>query len=345
MRFQRWLIWLSVLVLVVAACGKDGDKDSDEAKSTPEPQFNWQEVTSIDVGETSVAALSPDRTRMATAAGQDVKVWDVTTGERIGIISGNTGRLTALAWADNNLWLATGDDGHVVTIWDTESKLQIAKVEGMDGTINALAWLGHDYLAAAAGLEGSVTLFSITQGRALAKSIVMFPQALAWRMMHLTIGSSGKVYFQELDFDLIYGSGMNITMPPEDTAITVGDPEQPRGVSAVAWSTTSTIRLATGGNDNTVRVWNTGARDEPLLTLEGHSSTIMALAWSPGDTRLASGDAEGAIRIWDTENGRLLFTIDTHTDAILALGWAAEDAHLISASADGTIRVWEETEM
>lgn len=58
-------------------------------------------------------------------------------------------------------------------------------------------------------------------------------------------------------------------------------------VYTVAWSPDGT-RIASGGNDSTVQVWNvrTGRR---LLLYTGHVGTVYTVAWSPDAFRLGTG--------------------------------------------------------
>jgi WD40 repeat protein len=57
-------------------------------------------------------------------------------------------------------------------------------------------------------------------------------------------------------------------------------------------------RLATGGTDKSIIVWDLETGKE-LITLRGHFGTIWTLAFSPDGTRLASGAGDGTVRIWD----------------------------------------------
>jgi WD40 repeat protein len=61
--------------------------------------------------------------------------------------------------------------------------------------------------------------------------------------------------------------------------------------------------LATCGNDNLVKLWNT--RDGSLIRrLEGHSWHVYNVAFHPEGRFLVSGDLRGNVKQWDLENGR-----------------------------------------
>lgn len=54
---------------------------------------------------------------------------------------------------------------------------------------------------------------------------------------------------------------------------------------------------------------------------------------------LASGSADGCVRMWDTRTGQAVRSLVGHTGAVTALQFDAQ--HLVSGSADATVRVWD----
>jgi WD40 repeat protein/predicted Ser/Thr protein kinase len=69
-------------------------------------------------------------------------------------------------------------------------------------------------------------------------------------------------------------------------------------VFAVAFHPGGT-RLATGGRDRAVWLWDL-ARGEEVARLPGHRSYVWSLAFSPDGTALASGSGDSTVRLWDT---------------------------------------------
>ena len=58
-------------------------------------------------------------------------------------------------------------------------------------------------------------------------------------------------------------------------------------------------RLATGGDDRRIIVWDiSGAHPQPLTTLLGHRDKITSLAFSPSGELLASGSEDRSVIMW-----------------------------------------------
>ena len=78
-------------------------------------------------------------------------------------------------------------------------------------------------------------------------------------------------------------------------------------VASVAWSADGQ-RLASGGLDNTVKVWDTQS-GACVLSLEGHGNRVASVAWSADGQRLASGSGDRTIKLWDALSGKEIATL------------------------------------
>lgn len=89
----------------------------------------------------------------------------------------------------------------------------------------------------------------------------------------------------------------------------------------------------------------TGVTDGVLAprVLNGHSLSIIGVAWSPSGTRLALGSSDGTISVWDAASGQELRALEGHTGGVNTVAWSPDGMWLASASDDHTVRVWNET--
>ncbi|KAL6712638.1 hypothetical protein ACN47E_000515 [Coniothyrium glycines] len=82
--------------------------------------------------------------------------------------------------------------------------------------------------------------------------------------------------------------------------------------------------------------------DASRSTLEGHTSHVQAIAFSPDEQTVISASADNSIRLWDTATGNCLETLDGHTGAITAIALSSRNEQLVaSASEDHTVRIWD----
>jgi WD40 repeat protein len=58
--------------------------------------------------------------------------------------------------------------------------------------------------------------------------------------------------------------------------------------------------LASGSWDNTVKLWSVESQKE-VTTLQGHSSYVLSVAFSPDGKYLASGSADNTVKLWNME--------------------------------------------
>ncbi len=101
----------------------------------------------------------------------------------------------------------------------------------------------------------------------------------------------------------------------------------------------ATERLATGGRDLTVRVWNTltGTR---ALELHGHRNAVTGVAWSADGSRLATCSLDGTVKVWDPVGGLEVLTLKCFNgEEPRAIAFSPDGLRLAVAHG-GKVTVW-----
>ena len=80
-----------------------------------------------------------------------------------------------------------------------------------------------------------------------------------------------------------------------------------------------------------------------VATLEGHTSEVNSLAFSPdGATLASSGSWDNEIKLWHVNARKSFATLRGHTDAVSSVSFSSPDgATLASGSWDRTIKLWD----
>ncbi|MEH2276781.1 MAG: ribosome assembly protein 4, partial [Nostoc sp.] len=80
---------------------------------------------------------------------------------------------------------------------------------------------------------------------------------------------------------------------------------------------------------------------QELNTLEGHSSAVYSVVFSPDGQRLASASSDNTIKLWDVATGKAVQTLTGHSDVVRSVVFSPDGQRLASASADKTIKLWD----
>jgi WD40 repeat protein len=74
--------------------------------------------------------------------------------------------------------------------------------------------------------------------------------------------------------------------------------------------------------------------------LEGHTSWVRAIAFSPNGKFLASAGGDNVIRLWHTD-GSLYKLLEGHTNSVQSLSFSPDGSKLASAGNDGHLKLWQ----
>ncbi len=248
----------------------------------------------------------------------DIRLWRVGDNQFHAKLAGHPYMVTALAISPDGRWLASGSLERKVHLWDLETHTLHYTWQETASLARGLAFSPDGRWLAVPADEGTVRLYGVTAG-ALAYTLGSPTQrvcSVAFRPdgKWLAGGSNeGDLYLWNLN--ALVGS---VPFLPAQTL---------RGhasaVDTVLFSVDGQL-LYSGGRDRLIYLWNlstlvTGqarpdqpVQDKPWRTLQGHTNFVCSLALCPCGQCLASGSADGTVRLWDAQSGHLLDTLVGH---------------------------------
>jgi WD40 repeat protein/tetratricopeptide (TPR) repeat protein len=286
-------------------------------------------------------AWEPNGRRLASG-GMDglVKVWPLPPAQQTRRVEGHAGGVRAIAWSEDGETLRSlGDADGTITLWNVVNGQSLSKVR-VPGAASAQFSPGGRLLAIATTDEKKPQIF-IHNARS---------GELVQTVKKATIPAAFSAFSPDASrLALANGPTMEIVDLRLDEVLFRWEG---RGLDALSWSPDGRLLAAAGSGEPNVygsqsfgawvHVFDTEKRQRLFKMQHGTSWVpVTALTWSPSGKRLASGDLNGLVEVWEGSTGHRVASAELHTAAISAMAWSPDGRRVASGSADGTVRVWD----
>ncbi len=75
------------------------------------------------------------------------------------------------------------------------------------------------------------------------------------------------------------------------------------------------------------------------LSIVEHTGFVNTVAWSPDGKYIASGSADGTVRMWDVATGKQMYVYRGHQASVNSIVWSPDSQRIASGASDKTVQV------
>ncbi|MCK6586408.1 MAG: protein kinase [Polyangiaceae bacterium] len=286
-------------------------------------------------------ALSPDGRALATGCTDgSIFLWDLGSGSLLRSLTTMTTQVHSLAWSPDGAAIAVGLWDGSVKICDAATGTVVRALPSHSKEVRVIAYSPNGALIATGSADGTVFTWDLPDfgtHRVLlrrSKDRAREVRSLAFTPDGATLAvavGNGSIHV----FDAARGTETSVLHDPTG------------GVQALAYSPSG--QLASASADERVRVWDPRAKTVELV-LEGHHGSVACVAWSPDGSMLATGSANGTLRLWNVfkegasnEGGPsalLRRTFTGHDAQVFCAAFSPDGSSIASGGGDKAVRLW-----
>jgi len=299
-------------------------------------------------GRTEAAAriaFSPDGKMLAYSnrgPHRTVKLWNISSGSEHSTMKGEPAAVSSesVAFSPDSRSIVSGESFTTAKIWDAETGAEKVTVGERSTAGNPASELGNRIVYSPDGQylisvesSGWVVLWNASTGKALGRfsssraefnAIAVSPDGSSLATAGYGKGTLSKGGVALWD---IGSARIRTTLP------------HPGVIETVAFSADSG-KLASGGEDGTIRLWNV-ATGTPARVIKASREEVRAVAFTPDGSKLVSGGRDAMVRVFDVATGAELHAMPTNSYGVFSIAVSADGRIAASGDFDAGVKLWD----
>ena len=294
----------------------------------------FRDITTGFIDHVSSVAYSPNGNTFATTGGKyAARIWDSTTFELKSVIGWSRAPQT-ITFSPDGSQIATGGLSDNVELWDVDTGEQTALLEGHTDAIVTIAYNPDGKTIASGGRDGLVIIWDLVSEteKDRSKAHQIGDRSNFMEYVNGVVYSSDGQTLASGRYDAIL-----LWEVATDKYIEIKTPENLQCLTLHPYGSI----LASGHTDG-VFLWHVNS-GEQIAKLEGHSHTVLCVAFSPDGSILASGgnSSDRKVILWDVEMTKEIAVLTGHTSGVRSVAFSPDSNTLVSGSWDGTALIWD----
>jgi WD40 repeat protein len=335
----------------------------------------WDALTGRRLGETFLSDVETlwqfgDGARLLASGSDELSLWDVNTGHLM-LSRPQPSWVTAIGFAPQASWIATGHDDGKVRLWGLAEKESLRTFEGHRLAVSGVAFSPDGTRLACAGEDRTILIWDVATGARLCtlEGHTDRIHAIAWHPNGDALVSAGwdttarvwdtrkcePIILLNAHADQVVAlafspDGETLASADSADAMFLWRPVAGKIVGAVKEHgdeirclafTPDGRRLASGGADRKIHVHEL-SQIRPGTGVGSTAAANSGLSLSPDGTKLASACMGSGCQVWLTESGATALELEgAPTETYLA---SSSDGRWIAAGgSDSKIRLWDAT--
>jgi WD40 repeat protein len=299
-----------------------------------------------------------------------VRLWDVIAAKERVSLREHRLPVVAVAFATDGTLLASCGATGELKVHDVVSSKQKLALEGPAGPVASIHFLRDNSRLAVCGRDGTLRLWDV-EGRFEAvvrwdrwnyrpPGVSFIPGSSFVRFGHDPEARAGAVAVSPEGLVAVSRTLAVTTKALQwQTFATAWDMRKRTGVRMGGVDTGPVLAVARGEANgilhhlaivsarpgrpeqaHEVTIWRAVTRTL-AHTLKGHTGRVYCLAFNADGTLLASGSADGTVRLWDPWLGKKRVVLNGHAGAITAVAFSPDGKTLASGDHAGAVKLWD----